>query len=448
MLKSNVLPGSYSQVLQKRYEEAVPKGIYHLTPLYVKEARGAIITDVDGNQFIDFAGGIGMQNVGHCHPKVVRAVQKQAESFIHPCFHVTPYENYITLAEKINEKVPGTSKKKTMFANSGAEAIENAVKIARKVTGRRKVISFERGFHGRTLMTMSLSTKENPYKAGFGPFVSDMHILPYPYYYRAEEGVSPEEVDSQVIYQFEKFLEEVSPEQVAAIVMEPVQGEGGFIVPSISFVKRLREICNQYGILMIMDEVQTGFGRTGKWFATEHFHIEPDIMTLSKSIAGGLPLSAIVGRAELMDIPGRGQIGGTFAGSPLSCAAGLAVFEIMEEENLVERAQQIGNRIMSHLHQMQLKYEVIGDVRGIGAMVGMELVTNRITKEPAKELTVKLIEGFWKNGLISIGAGIFDNVLRFLPPLVISNEEIDKGFEIINQSFKKCVESERGNYDK
>ncbi|ARJ22105.1 4-aminobutyrate--2-oxoglutarate transaminase [Bacillus mycoides] len=437
MLQSSVLPGSYSQVLQKRYEEAVPKGIYHLTPLYVKEARGAIITDVDGNQFIDFAGGIGMQNVGHCHPKVVRAVQKQAETFIHPCFHVTPYENYITLAEKINEKVPGTSKKKTMFANSGAEAVENAVKIARKVTGRSKIISFERGFHGRTLMTMSLSTKENPYKAGFGPFVSDMHILPYPYYYRAEEGASPEEVDSQVIYQFERFLEEVSPEQVAAIVMEPVQGEGGFIVPSISFVKRLREICNQYGILMIMDEVQTGFGRTGKWFATEHFYIEPDIMTLSKSIAGGLPLSAIVGRAELMDIPGRGQIGGTFAGSPLSCAAGLAVFEIMEEENLVERAQQIGNRIMSHLHQMQLKYEVIGDVRGIGAMVAMELVTDRITKEPAKELTVQLIDEFWKNGLISIGAGIFDNVLRFLPPLVISNEEIDKGFEIINQSFKK-----------
>ncbi|MGE6310426.1 MULTISPECIES: 4-aminobutyrate--2-oxoglutarate transaminase [Bacillus cereus group] len=437
MLKSNVLPGNYSQVLQKRYEAAVPTGIYHLTPLYVKEARGAIITDVDGNQFIDFAGGIGMQNVGHCHPKVVRAVQKQAESFIHPCFHVTPYENYITLAEKINEKVPGTSEKKTMFANSGAEAIENAVKIARKVTGRSKVISFERGFHGRTLMTMSLSTKENPYKAGFGPFVSDMHILPYPYYYRAEEGASPEEVDSQVIYQFDKFLEEVSPEKVAAIVMEPVQGEAGFIVPSILFVKRIREICDQYGILMIMDEVQTGFGRTGKWFATEHFQIEPDIITLSKSIAGGLPLSAIVGRAELMDIPGRGQIGGTFAGSPLSCAAGLAVFEIMEEEDLVERAQQVGNRIISHLHEMQLKYEVIGDVRGIGAMIAMELVTDRITKEPAKELTLKLIDEFWKNGLISIGAGIFDNVLRFLPPLVISNEEIDRGFEIINESFEK-----------
>ncbi|HHY2675181.1 4-aminobutyrate--2-oxoglutarate transaminase [Bacillus toyonensis] len=437
MLKSSVLPGSYSKVLQKRYEEAVPTGIYHLTPLYVKKASGAIITDVDGNQFIDFAGGIGMQNVGHCHPKVVRAVQEQAKSFIHPCFHVTPYENYIALAEKINEKIPGTSKKKTMFANSGAEAIENAVKIARKVTGRSKVISFERGFHGRTLMTMSLSTKENPYKAGFGPFVSDMHILSYPYYYRAAEGVSSEEVDSQVIYQFEKFLEEVSPEKVAAIVMEPVQGEGGFIVPSILFVKRIREICDQYGILMIMDEVQTGFGRTGKWFATEHFNIEPDIIALSKSIAGGLPLSAIVGRAEFMDVPGRGQIGGTFAGSPLSCAAGLAVFEIMEEENLVERAQQIGNRIMAHLHAMQLKYEVIGDVRGIGAMVAMELVTDRITKEPAKELTVQLIDEFWKNGLISIGAGIFDNVLRFLPPLVISNEEIDKGFEIINQSFKK-----------
>ncbi|OFD02787.1 putative 4-aminobutyrate aminotransferase GabT [Bacillus thuringiensis] len=436
-MKSSVLPGSYSKVLQKRYEEAVPTGIYHLTPLYVKKASGAIITDVDGNQFIDFAGGIGMQNVGHCHPKVVRAVQEQAKSFIHPCFHVTPYENYIALAEKMNEKIPGTSKKKTMFANSGAEAIENAVKIARKVTGRSKVISFERGFHGRTLMTMSLSTKENPYKAGFGPFVSDMHILSYPYYYRAAEGVSSEEVDSQVIYQFEKFLEEVSPEKVAAIVMEPVQGEGGFIVPSILFVKRIREICDQYGILMIMDEVQTGFGRTGKWFATEHFNIEPDIIALSKSIAGGLPLSAIVGRAEFMDVPGRGQIGGTFAGSPLSCAAGLAVFEIMEEENLVERAQQIGNRIMSHLHAMQLKYEVIGDVRGIGAMVAMELVTDRITKEPAKELTVQLIDEFWKNGLISIGAGIFDNVLRFLPPLVISNEEIDKGFEIINQSFKK-----------
>lgn len=219
--------------------------------------------------------------------------------------------------------------------------------------------------------------------------------------------------------------------------MEPVQGEAGFIVPSILFVKRIREICDQYGILMIMDEVQTGFGRTGKWFATEHFQIEPDIITLSKSIAGGLPLSAIVGCAELMDIPGRGQIGGTFAGSPLSCAAGLAVFEIMEEEDLVERAQQVGNRIISHLHEMQLKYEVIGDVRGIGAMIAMELVTDRITKEPAKELTLKLIDEFWKNGLISIGAGIFDNVLRFLPPLVISNEEIDRGFEIINESFEK-----------
>ncbi|MED0679543.1 4-aminobutyrate--2-oxoglutarate transaminase [Aneurinibacillus thermoaerophilus] len=431
--------GPKSAKLHARRQEAVPVGPYHVTPLYIQSAQGAIVIDVDGNELIDFAGGIGMQNIGHCHPKVVKAIQEQAAASIHSCFHVMPYESYIELAEKLNEKTPGDFKKKTMFANSGAEAVENAVKIARKATGRSAVVSFERGYHGRTLMTMSLTSKVNPYKHGFGPFAPETYKLPYPYYYRAPQGMLPEELDEQVLHHFEQFfLGEVGADHIAAIIMEPVQGEGGFIVPSTTFVQGVRRICDKYGILMIADEIQTGFARTGKLFAMENYGVAADITTMSKSIAAGMPLSAITGRAELMDAPGAGQLGGTFAGSPVACAAGLAVLDVIEEENLVERAQVIGDRMMNAFRSWQEKYDLIGDVRGLGAMVALELVKDRVTKEPAKEETGKIVTECWNNGLIGLSAGIFGNVLRFLPPLVITDEHLEKGLHILEQAIAKA----------
>ncbi|ERI05957.1 4-aminobutyrate--2-oxoglutarate transaminase [Aneurinibacillus aneurinilyticus] len=433
---TKMMPGQKSVELHARRQDAVAVGPYHVTPLYIQSAQGAIVIDVDGNEIIDFAGGIGMQNIGHCHPKVVKAIQEQTASSIHSCFHVMPYESYIELAEKLNEKTPGDFKKKTMFANSGAEAVENAVKIARKVTGRSAVVSFERAYHGRTLMTMSLTSKVNPYKHGFGPFAPETYKLPYPYYYRAPQGMLPEELDEQILNHFEQFfLGEVSPDNIAAIIMEPVQGEGGFIVPSAEFVQGVRRICDKYGIIMIADEIQTGFARTGKLFAMENFGVAADITTLSKSIAAGMPLSAITGRAELMDVPGPGQLGGTFSGSPVACAAGLAVLDVIEEENLTERAQVIGTRMLDTFRSWQEKYDIIGDVRGLGAMVAMELVTDRMTKEPAKDATSKVVSECWSNGLIGLSAGLSSNVLRFLPPLVITDEQLDKGLHILEQAI-------------
>lgn len=433
---TKMMPGQKSVELHARRQDAVAVGPYHVTPLYIQSAQGAIVTDVDGNEIIDFAGGIGMQNIGHCHPKVVKAIQEQAASSIHSCFHVMPYESYIELAEKLNEKTPGDFKKKTMFANSGAEAVENAVKIARKATGRSAVVSFERAYHGRTLMTMSLTSKVNPYKHGFGPFAPETYKLPYPYYYRAPQGMLPEELDEQILDHFEQFfLGEVAPDNIAAIIMEPVQGEGGFIVPSAEFVQGVRRICDKYGIIMIADEIQTGFARTGKLFAMENFGVAADITTLSKSIAAGMPLSAITGRAELMDVPGPGQLGGTFSGSPVACAAGLAVLDVIEEENLTERAQVIGTRMLDAFRSWQEKYDIIGDVRGLGAMVAMELVTDRVTKAPAKDATSKVVSECWSNGLIGLSAGLSSNVLRFLPPLVITDEQLDKGLHILEQAI-------------
>lgn len=439
MTTTKMMQGQKSAELHARRQQAVAVGPYHVTPLYIQSAQGAMVIDVDGNELIDFAGGIGMQNIGHCHPKVVKAIQEQAASSIHSCFHVMPYESYIELAEKLNEKTPGDFKKKTMFANSGAEAIENAVKIARKATGRSAIISFERGYHGRTLMTMSLTSKVNPYKQGFGPFAPETYKLPYPYYYRAPEGMLPEELDAQILNHFEQFfVGEVGADNIAAIIMEPVQGEGGFIVPSATFVQGVRRICDKYGILMIADEIQTGFARTGKLFAMEHYGVAADITTLSKSIAAGMPLSAITGRAELMDVPGPGQLGGTFSGSPVACAAGLAVLDVIEEERLVERAQVIGTRMLDAFRSWQEKYDIIGDVRGLGAMVALELVKNRVTKEPAKEETGNIVTECWNNGLIGLSAGIFGNVLRFLPPLVITDEQLEKGLTILEQAIAKA----------
>ncbi|MDM5426344.1 4-aminobutyrate--2-oxoglutarate transaminase [Bacillus mycoides] len=427
-----------SSILHERRKNAVPEGPYNITELYVQSAKGAIITDVDGNELIDFAGGIGMQNVGHCHPKVVKAIQDQVESSIHSCFHVAPYESYIALAERLNELTPGDFKKKTMFANSGAEAVENAVKIARKATGRSAIVSFERAYHGRTLLTMSLTSKVKPYKHGFGPFVSEVYKLPYPYYYRAEEGLTPEEVDAQILAYFERFmLEEVASDNIAAIILEPLQGEGGFIVPTTTFMQGVRNICDKYGIIMIADEIQTGFARTGSLFAMDHFGVAPDLMTFSKSIAAGMPLSAITGRVDLMDAPGPGQLGGTFSGSPAACAAALAVLDVIEEENLVKRAVEIGERMMEVFNSWKDKYELIGDVRGLGAMTAIELVKNKETKEPAAEEVKAIMKETHSKGVITISAGIYSNVLRFLPPLVITDEQLEEGLTILEAAIAK-----------
>ncbi|PFJ52319.1 4-aminobutyrate--2-oxoglutarate transaminase [Bacillus nitratireducens] len=427
-----------SSILHERRKNAVPEGPYNITELYVQSAKGAIITDVDGNELIDFAGGIGMQNVGHCHPKVVKAIQDQVESSIHSCFHVAPYESYITLAERLNELTPGDFKKKTMFANSGAEAVENAVKIARKATGRSAIVSFERAYHGRTLLTMSLTSKVKPYKHGFGPFASEVYKLPYPYYYRADEGLTQEEVDTQILAYFERFmLEEVASDNIAAIILEPLQGEGGFIVPTTTFMQGVRNICDKYGIIMIADEIQTGFARTGSLFAMDHFGVAPDLMTFSKSIAAGMPLSAITGRADLMDAPGPGQLGGTFSGSPAACAAALAVLDVIEEENLVNRAVEIGERMMEVFNSWKEKYELIGDVRGLGAMTAIELVKNKETKEPAAEEVKAIMKETHSKGVITISAGIYSNVLRFLPPLVITDEQLEEGLTILEAAIAK-----------
>ncbi|NWK71169.1 4-aminobutyrate--2-oxoglutarate transaminase [Bacillus paramycoides] len=427
-----------SSILHERRKNAVPEGPYNITELYVQSAKGAIITDVDGNELIDFAGGIGMQNVGHCHPKVVKAIQEQVESSIHSCFHVAPYESYIALAERLNELTPGDFKKKTMFANSGAEAVENAVKIARKATGRSAIVSFERAYHGRTLMTMSLTSKVKPYKHGFGPFAPEVYKLPYPYYYRADEGLTQEEVDAQILAYFERFmLEEVASDNIAAIILEPLQGEGGFIVPTTTFMRGVRNICDKYGIVMIADEIQTGFARTGSLFAMDHFGVAPDLMTFSKSIAAGMPLSAITGRAELMDASGPGQLGGTFSGSPVACAAALAVLDVIEEENLVKRAIEIGERMMAVFNSWKDKYEVVGDVRGIGAMTAIELVKDKETKEPATEEVKAIMQETHSKGVITISAGIYSNVLRFLPPLVITDEQLEEGLTIIEAAIAK-----------
>ncbi|MCG3082980.1 4-aminobutyrate--2-oxoglutarate transaminase [Anoxybacillus sp. LAT_35] len=415
----------------ERRKEAVARAPYNVTEIFIKEAKGAIIRDINDREYIDFAGGIGVQNVGHCHPKVVAAIQQQAATFIHPCFHVTPYESYVLLAEKLNELTPGDFPKKTIFLNSGAEAVENAVKIARKYTGRPAIVSFTGGYHGRTLLTMSLTSKVMPYKKGFGPFAPEVYKFPYPYYYRANEQTI-DEVDNQLIESLKQFfVAEVAPDHVAAIIIEPVQGEGGFVVPSAKFMQAIRRICDEYGIVMIADEIQTGFARTGRLFAMEHFGVAPDLMTLSKSMGAGVPISAVVGRREMMDAPEVGQLGGTFSGSPLACAAALAVLDVIEEEQLVVRARRLGEKMMALLTEMKQQFDIIGDVRGLGAMCAIELVTDRNQKTPAKEQTAYIVSQAWKRGAIFLSAGLYSNVVRFLPPLVMTDEQLERGFSVL-----------------
>ncbi|AGL03826.1 4-aminobutyrate--2-oxoglutarate transaminase [Desulfoscipio gibsoniae] len=426
---------STQQELLARKQNVVARGISNSTDIFVKEAKGATIIDVDGNEYIDFYAGIGTLNSGHCPPPVVEAIKNQADKLLHTCFMTTMYENYVELAEKLTAITPGDFAKKVMFANSGAECVENAVKIARFHTKRTGIISFECAFHGRTLMTMSLTSKVKPYKFGFGPFAPEVYKIPSAYCYRCYYRSTYPGCGMHCLEQFDRmFAAEVAPETVAAMIIEPVQGEGGFIVPPPEFLPGLRKICDQYGIVLIADEVQAGFGRTGKMFACEHFGLEPDLMTVAKSIASGMPLSGVVGKAEIMDAPDPGHIGGTFGGNPVSCAAALATIKYMEEEKLVERSQVIGEKVRGRMLEMKEKYPIIGDVRGLGSMNAIELVKDRETKEPAKEETAAISKYCIDNGVITISAGIFGNVIRTLIPLVITDEQLEKGLEVLEQA--------------
>ena len=427
---------SKTEDLLKACEENVPRGPFHVTPYFAAEAKGATIKDVEGREFIDFAGGIGVMNVGHCASRVVEAIKDQAEKFTHTCFHVVMYESYVELARKMNQMAPGRFPKKTMFVNSGAEAVENAVKIARYATGRPAIIAFEDAFHGRTLLALTLTSKVKPYKFGFGPYAPDVYRIPFAYCYRCAFGLEYPSCELRCAdYLREVFHTHISAENVAAIVAEPVLGEGGFVVPPEGWHRKIKQICEENGILYIDDEVQTGFGRTAKMFAIEHFGVDPDIITTAKSLGGGLPIAGVTGKAETMDAPHVGGLGGTYGGNPVACRAALAVIETFEDENLLARAKAIGKTVMDRFKEMQEDHKIIGEVRGVGAMVAMELVKDRATKEPAKEETGQLVKRCYEKGLITISAGTYGNIMRILMPLVMSDAELDRGLAILEESL-------------
>jgi 4-aminobutyrate aminotransferase / (S)-3-amino-2-methylpropionate transaminase / 5-aminovalerate transaminase len=422
------------QELQDLRKQHIPQGPFNITPSFIREARGAVMIDVDGRELIDFAGGIGVNNVGHCNPRVVAAIKDQADKYIHTCFHVAMYEPYVQLAAKLNALAPGDFPKMSMFANSGAEAVENAVKVARYATGRPAVICFENAFHGRTLLTMSLTSKVKPYKFGFGPFAPEVYRMPYAYCYRCPFGLSyPSCGTACADYLEDFFTSHVAAESTAAVIAEPIQGEGGFVTPPPEYFPKLQGICQKYGIALIIDEVQTGAGRTGKMFAIDHWGIAPDIITLAKSLGGGLPLSAVIGRKEMMDKPHVGGLGGTYAGNPIACRSALAVLEVLYEDKLLQKAEALGEKLWKRFLAMKDKYEIIGDVRGKGPMIALEMVKDRHTKAPATDETKKILASCYEKGLVLLSCGHKSNVIRTLMPLVITDEQLDKGLSIFEE---------------
>lgn len=425
-----------SKKLQDKREKFVARGVSTGNLNIVAKASGSTIIDIDGKQWIDFAGAIGTLNVGHTHPKVTEAVKQQVEKFLHPGFNVMMYEGYINLAEKLCEITPGNFNKQAILLNSGAEAVENAVKIARRYTKRQAVVSFIRGFHGRTNMTMSMTSKVKPYKFGFGPFAPEVYQAPYPYTYHKPENVSEEAYIEQVIEEFKDFfISTVSPENVACVVMEPIQGEGGFIIPPKKFVQAVYAFCQKHGIVFVADEIQTGFGRTGTLFAIEQFDVVPDLITVSKSLAAGLPLSGVVGKTEIMSAAEPGELGGTYAGNPVACAAALAVIDVIQEENLLQKSEVVGQKIEAKLHELSTKYRFFGEIRRLGSMVAVEIVKDRDSKTPDKEKTGKVTKYANEHGLLLLSAGIKGNVIRFLAPLVITDEELNNGLTILEKAF-------------
>jgi 4-aminobutyrate aminotransferase/(S)-3-amino-2-methylpropionate transaminase len=430
------IPGPRSRELLARRESAVPKAVFNTVPVFAERARGAIVQDVDGNRFIDFGAGLAVLNVGNAAPQVVEAIRRQAEAYTHTCFHVTMNEPYVALAERLNQLTPGDHRKRTMLVNSGAEAVENAVKVARYFTGRPAVVTFDHSFHGRTLMAMSLTAKVMPYKLGFGPFAPEVYRLPFAYPYRCPTGQPPERCGPScadlVIDEIEKHI---GPESVACLVAEPVQGEGGFVVPAPEFLPRLKAFCESHGILFVADEVQTGFGRTGTWFGIEQFDVVPDIVATAKALGGGLPIGGLTARADIMDAVHVGGLGGTFGGNPLACAAALEVIATIERDGLLERAHRVGGVLLDGLRDLAERYDVIGDVRGLGAMLAMELVEDRETKHPAKAAASAVIEECWKQGLITLKAGTYDNVVRLLVPLTIEDHLVEEGMGILDKAL-------------
>ena len=414
----------------------IAKGNVSGTDRYIAHAKGAVLTDVEGNDYLDFGGGIAVMNVGHSHPKVVAAIKEQAEKFTHTCFMVTPYEGPVRLAKKIIDAVPGDSPKAVMFANSGAEAVENAVKIARYYTKKTAIIAFESAFHGRTLMGMTLTSKVKPYKFGLGPFAPEVYRMPFANCYRCPYGKEYPGCGVECADKLKDFfVNHIAAEQTAAIIFEPVQGEGGFIAPPKEYFVKLQAICKENNVLMIADEVQTGIGRTGTMFAMEQYGVEADITTVAKSLAAGMPLSAVVGKKEIMDSVHASGIGGTYNGNPLSCAAALAVFDIFEEEHLLDKGRKLGAMLRETLLAMQKECDLIGDVRGLGPMVAMELVKDKKTKEPAAAETKALVKYCLDRGLIILACGAYGNIIRFLMPLVITDDQLQKGLTIVREGL-------------
>jgi 4-aminobutyrate aminotransferase / (S)-3-amino-2-methylpropionate transaminase / 5-aminovalerate transaminase len=423
------IPGPGSRQILERKQQSVADPLSVTFPIVVAEARGATVTDIDGNRFLDLTGGVGCLNVGHAHPRVVAAAQEQLGRFSHTDFTVVPYEVYVELAERLCGLTPISGAKKAAFFNAGTEAVENAIKFARAYTKRQAVIAFEGGFHGRTLLSLTLTSKTHPYKAGLGPFAPEVYRVPFAQDYRGPDARSALAALEQAL------VTQVAAESVAAIVIEPVQGEGGFVVAPRPFLEGVRRVCDDNGIVLVVDEIQTGFGRTGKLFAIEHYGVEPDLMVAAKSIAAGLPLSAVVGRAEIMDAPGDSAIGGTYVGNPVAQAAALAVLDVIEDDDLVQRAAAIGETIRTRMSTWRDRFEAVGDVRGLGAMMAIELVHDRDSKDPAPELASAVVEAATERGLLLLKSGIYSNCIRVLVPLVITDPELDEALDVWEDSL-------------
>ena len=432
------IPGPASRAMHARKTAAVSAGVSTGLPVYVVEGSGGIVRDVDGNQLIDFGSGIAVTTVGNGNQRVVDAVTEQIKAFTHTCFMVTPYDVYVEVCEKLNALTPGEHEKRTALFNSGAEAVENAVKIARHATGRTAVVAFDHGYHGRTNLTMGLTAKNMPYKDGFGPFASELYRVPMAYPFRWPGGAEACAADALRTVT-DQIHAQVGEKNCAAVIIEPIQGEGGFIVPPDGFLPGLADWCREHGILLIADEVQSGFCRTGDWFACDHEGMVPDLITTAKGIAGGMPLAAVTGRAELMDAVHPGGLGGTYGGNPVACAAALASIATMEEDDLARRAREIGEILTDRLDRLADKFEEIGEVRGRGAMIAMELVSDPETKEPAAALAAAVNRACHERGLITLTCGTYGNVFRFLPPLSISDDLLHEGMDVLEEAFAASV---------
>jgi 4-aminobutyrate aminotransferase/(S)-3-amino-2-methylpropionate transaminase len=431
------IPGPNSRALVARREAATPRGAAKATTIAIERAQGAVLTDADGNTLLDLAGGIGVLAVGHCPPNVVQALQDQAEKLIHLCAIVGTYEPYVRVAELMNEVAPGEHEKKTVLLNSGAEAVETAIKIARAFTGRQAVIVFEGAYHGRTNLTLAMTSKYGLFKKGFGPFAPEVYRLPFPYLYRRPAFMTEEEYLEECLQRLDHaMVAQVDPDAVAAIVIEPVQGEGGFIPTPPRFLQRIRELCTQHGIVMVADEVQCGFGRTGTLFAIEQYGIVPDLLVTAKSLAAGMPLAAVTGRADIMDGPHPGGLGGTYSGNPLACVAAIEAIQMIREPAFLQRANAVGDRLRGHLLRLQEEIELIGDVRGLGPMLLAEFVLDRATKAPATAYTLPITQHALQGGVVTMRAGIYANGLRFLPPLNITDDQLDEAMSVVGAAIR------------